>query len=189
MGAVWTGVILVSIAVAAANGRTNGVSRALLASGGAAAELMMTLLGTMGLWSGLMEILQKTGDLQRMGKFLRRILSSVFPGVDDEACWQAMSMNLSANLLGLGNAATPAGMEAARLLAGQGETGLRALAMLLALNNAGLQLMPTTIIALRAAAGSSDPAGIWGAEMLCSLVSTLAAVLLMKCCGRRRAHE
>ena len=101
-----------------------------------------------------------------------------------------MSLNLSANLLGLGNAATPAGLEAARLLSQQGGAGLRALAMLLALNNAGLQLMPTTIIALRAAAGSTDPAGVWDAELLSSLAATAVAVLLMSWCNRRRrTHE
>lgn len=190
MGAIWAGLVLISMAAATATGRMGAASEALLESGAAAVELMMTLLGTMGLWSGLMEILDASGDLQRVGRALRRVLSPLFPGVKDEGCWRAMSLNLSANLLGLGNAATPAGLEAARLLSQQGGAGLRALAMLLALNNAGLQLMPTTIIALRAAAGSTDPAGVWGAELLSSLTATAVAVLLMSWCNRRRrTHE
>ena len=190
MSAVWSFMILAALAAAAFSGKMGLAAEALLGSGAQAVELMMTLLGTMGLWGGLMEILSATGDLKRIGSVLRRILLSVFPGVNDERCWQAMSMNLSANLLGLGNAATPAGMEAARLLAQQGGAGLRALAMLLALNNAGLQLMPTTIIALRAAAGSADPAGIWGAELVSSLAATGTAVALMSWRNHRRAtHE
>ncbi len=190
MGKLWGGLILCAVAASAALGRAGEASAALLQSGGEAVKLLITLLGTMGLWNGLMEILEASGDLHRVGRALRRLLSPLFPGVGDEACWRAMSLNLSANLLGLGNAATPAGLEAARLLSQQGAAGLRALAMLLALNNSGLQIMPTTIIALRAAAGSSDPAGIWGAELLCSLTATLTAVTLMLWRNRRRSrHE
>ena len=100
-----------------------------------------------------------------------------------------MSLNLSANLLGLGNAATPAGVRAAELLARRGEEGLRALAMLLALNNSSLQLMPTTVIALRAQAGSAAPADIWPAALLSSAAATLTAAALMMLCQRRRGKR
>lgn len=149
MGRIWMGALALSMLAAALTGRAGAASAALLDSGAAALRLMTTLLGAMTLWSGLMEILAETGDLKRLGAGLKRLTRPLFPGLDDGACWDAMSLNLSANLLGLGNAATPAGVRAAGLLAAQGESGLRALATLLALNNSSLQLMPTTVIALR----------------------------------------
>ena len=168
-------------------GRAGTAAQALMDSGPGAVELMMALLGTMTLWSGLMEILQETGDVRRIGKGLRRVLRPLFPGLTDESCWEAMSLNFSANLLGLGNAATPAGVRAAELLAGQGEAGLRALAMLLVINNSSLQLMPTTVMALRAQAGSASPADIWPVALIASAAATVTAAMLMRLCqGRAR---
>lgn len=155
------------------------VTNELLSSGSHAIQLLFMLLGTLPLWSGLMEVMEETGDVHRLGRLLRRVLSPLFPGMKDEACWSAMGMNLSANLLGLGNAATPAGIQAAQLLAAQGEAGMRALAMLLVLNNAGLQLMPTTVMGLRSAAGAAHPADIWLPTLAVSALGTACACLLM----------
>lgn len=152
---------------------------ALLQSGDAAVQLMLTLMGSMVLWSGMMEILGATGDIGRLGKLLRRVLAPLFPGLKDDDCWAAMGMNIAANVLGLGNAATPAGIRAATLLEKQGEPGLRALAMLLVLNNSGLQLMPTTVITLRSAAGAADPADIWLPALAASGAATLCGIVLM----------
>lgn len=185
MGRIWTIVMAGACVYALFTGNAQGASAALLGSGEDAVKLLLTLLGTMTLWSGLMEILAASGDLERLGRFFRRAARPIFPGLEDDACWSAMSMNLSANLLGLGNAATPAGIEAARLLAAQGQTGLNALAMLLVMNNTGLQLIPTTVITLRQAAGSADPAGIWLPTLAVSLSATAAGVLLMYCIQRR----
>lgn len=152
---------------------------ALLQSGGDAVELMLTLMGSMVLWSGLMEVLSATGDVARLGRGLRRVLAPLFGGMRDEACWSAMGINMAANMLGLGNAATPAGIQAARLLEKQGEAGARALAMLLVMNNGGLQLMPTTVMTLRSAAGAADPADVWLPAMIVSLVATVCGCVLM----------
>ena len=100
-----------------------------------------------------------------------------------------MGMNVAANLLGLGNAATPAGIRAAQLLSRQGEEGVRALALLLALNNSSLQLIPATVMTLRATAGAADPADIWLPTMLSSLAATGVAaglMLLINLTGRKR---
>jgi len=161
-------------------GRAGDAASALLSSGEQAVTLLMTLLATMTLWSGLMEILSEAGDVARLGKVFRKIARPLFPGLTDDAAWNAMSMNLSANLLGLGNAATPAGIEAAKQLASLGEPGLHALAMLLTLDNASLQLIPTTVITLRQAAGAYDPADVWGMTLIISDVATCIAIILMK---------
>lgn len=126
-----------------------------------------------------MEQLDAAGDLKRLGRLIRRGAQKLFPGIENEEAWSAAGMNLAANLLGLGNAATPAGIRAAELLSRQGEAGIQALGALLVLNNSGLQLMPTTVIALRSAAGSADPAGIWLQTLLSSGAATLTAILLL----------
>ena len=180
MGLIWTILMLLSAILSMACGRTGQAAQALLSSGEQAVKLLLTLLATMTLWSGLMEILAENGDAARLGNVFRRILRPLFSGLDDEAAWDAISMNLSANLLGLGNAATPAGIEAAKRLSVLGEPGLRALAMLLAMDNASLQLIPTTVFTLRQSAGAYDPADIWGMTLLVSGASMAIALLLMK---------
>ena len=180
MGHVWMVLMLSSSLLAVLTGRSGAAAEALLSSGTQAVTLLMTLLATMTMWSGLMEILSESGDVARLGRVFRRMLRPLFSGLEDDAAWNAISMNISANLLGLGNAATPAGVEAAKRLAALGETGLRALAMLLALDNASLQLIPTTVITLRQSAGAYDPADIWGMTLLISGASTVIAIVLMK---------
>ncbi len=180
MGRIWTVFMIGSAVLALIRGTAGQTSSALLASPGQAVTLLLTLLGTMTMWSGLMEILCASGDVGRLGKVFRRVLRPLFSGLKDDEAWNAISLNLSANLLGLGNAATPAGIEAARRLAVLGEPGLRALAMLLALDNASLQLIPTTVITLRQSAGAADPADIWGITLVVSGVSTAAAMTAMR---------
>ncbi len=179
MGRIWTACMVGAAVLSLIRGTAGQASAALLASGEQAVTLLMTLLGTMTMWSGLMEILCASGDVGRLGKVFRRLLRPMFSGLKDDEAWNAISMNLSANLLGLGNAATPAGIEAARRLAVLGEPGLRALATLLALDNASLQLIPTTVITLRQSAGAANPADIWGMTLAVSGVSTAAAMAAM----------
>ena len=180
MAFIWNVLMLASAAIAMATGNAGETAEQLLSSGTQAVKLLLTLLATMTLWSGLMEILQDAGDVARLGRIFRKLLKPLFPGLTDEAAWNALSMNLSANLLGLGNAATPAGIEAAKRLASLGAAGMRSLAMLLALDNASLQLIPTTVITLRQAAGAYDPADVWGMTLVISGASTVIAAIMMK---------
>lgn len=179
VGKVWSALICASCVCAVMTGRGALSAQTLMDSGKQAVELLAELLGAMTLWSGLMEQLDAAGDLKRLGRLIRRGAQKLFPGIENEEAWSAAGMNLAANLLGLGNAATPAGIRAAELLSRQGEAGLKALGALLVLNNSGLQLMPATVIALRSAAGSADPAGIWLPTLLSSGAATLTAVLLL----------
>lgn len=179
MSRAWMVLVMAGCGVALATGSAPQAAEALLESGAGAVKLWLVLLGAMPLWSGLMEILRETGDVERLGRCMRKCLAFLFPGLKDEACWSAMGMNLAANILGLGNAATPAGIRAARLLEKQGSAGVNALAMLLALNNSSLQLIPATVMTLRTAAGAADPADIWLPTMLSSLAATGVAAGLM----------
>lgn len=192
MSTVWKILFTCSIAYAFITGNGSSASAALLESGDRAVALMLTLTGAMTLWSGLVEILQDTGDVARLGRWFRRVARPLFPEVRDRESWDAMSMNLAANLLGLGNAATPSGIEAARRLAGQGDGGRRGLGMLLVLNNTGLQLIPTTVMTLRKSAGSAAPAKIWLPTLLVSAISTAVGVTMMVMLqkwGRRHARN
>lgn len=179
MSRIWTILMLASSVIALLSGNSASAAHGILTSGDDAVKLLLTLLATMTLWSGLMEILQAAGDVERLGRMLRKVAAPLFPGLKDDQCWSAMSMNLSANLLGLGNAATPAGVEAAKLLARQGEAGMKALAMLLVLDNASLQLMPATVITMRQAAGSQAPTAIWVSTLIVSGSAMAASIILM----------
>ncbi len=186
MNALWCALMLASLVLSLCTGTAAETAPALLQSGEKAVQLLLTMLATMTLWSGLMEILSETGDVKRLGRVFRRVGKPLFPGLHDEGCWDAISMNLSANLLGLGNAATPAGIDAAKRLSNQGTCGLQALAMLLCLDNAALTLLPTTVITLRQAAGARNPADVWGMTVLVSAVSSVATILMMRLTNRRR---
>ena len=180
MNKVWTAIVLVCLAVSLMMGRGSDASSGILSAGEESVRLMMLLLGSMTLWSGLMEILSETGDLERVSRWLRRCLTGLFGGLQDDEAWGAISMSLAANLLGLGNASTPAGVRAAQLLATRGECGRRALAMLIVINNAGLQLLPTTVITLRQAAGAADAGDFWGVSLVAACVGLLVSCTLLK---------
>ncbi|MBQ2952086.1 MAG: hypothetical protein IJE07_00870 [Clostridia bacterium] len=188
MNGVWKWCVFGAVVYGLFSGNGDSMSATLMTTGEEALQLTMILTASMTLWGGLMEILCQSGDLTRLGGMLRRIAGPVFPGLQDRACWEAMGTNIAANMLGMGNAATPAGICAAKLLAGQGETGLRALAALLVVNNAGLQLLPTTVIAMRQAAGSADPGSVWVPSLAASGASALvglATLLMWQGRGRR----
>ena len=179
MSGVFFTLTTLSLLLSLLTNRASSTASALLTSAESSVSLMLTLLGTMTLWSGLMEVLLRTGDVAKLGRLLRKLFGRQSRALPDENCWEAVGMNLAANILGLGNAATPPGVSAAKQLAAHGEPGLRVLALLLVLNNAGLQVLPTTVLTLRQAAGAQHPADIWGAVLISSAAATLAGVALL----------
>lgn len=187
MGGLFWGMTVASLMLALVANRAGSAASALLTSAESGVSLMLTLLGTMTLWSGLMEVLLQTGDVAKLGGLLRKLFRKHSKSLPDETCWEEIGMNLAANVLGLGNAATPPGVSAAKRLASYGEPGLRVLALLLVLNNSGLQVLPTTVLTLRQAAGSAHPADIWGAMLLSSAAATAAGVILLALYEKIRA--
>lgn len=182
---IWVTLIFFAVVFAMIAGNGQNMADVLLRAGDDAVRLTLSLLGSMTLWSGLMEILSETGDLRRIGRCIRRLAAPVYGGLQDEACWDAIGMNMAANLLGLGNAATPAGVRAAQLLGSMGADGMRALAALLVMNNAGLQLLPTTVIAMRQAAGSVNAADIWLPSVVSSLASAAVGLFVLTLVTRK----
>lgn len=179
MSVIWVVLCLAGILWGLCSPQPSTLLTAVLSSGADALRLGLTLGGAMMLWSGLLGVLEQTGDADRLARMLRLLLRPLFPGVTDESCWRWIGLNLSANILGLGNAATPAGLQAASQLAAQGASGRRGLAMLLTLDLSCLQLLPASVISLRAVSGCADPSGVWLPTLAASAASTLTAVLLM----------
>ncbi|MDO4732070.1 MAG: nucleoside recognition domain-containing protein [Bacillota bacterium] len=150
----------------------------------------MGLCGLICLWMGLLRVAEAAGLVQSLGRMLSPLLRRLFPSVPKgHPAMGALVMNVSANLLGLGNAATPMGLKAMALLQELNpdkEHASDAMQTLLALNTAAITLMPSMVIALRTAAASEDPAGILGATLLSSSMGMAFALLLDAVLRRRR---
>ncbi len=160
------------------------LSKAMIDSAGSAVELAVGLIGVMTLFLGLMKVAEAGGLLRIIGRLIRPLMVRLFPDVPpDHPAMGAMILNLSANVMGLGNAATPFGIRAMqelnRLNPQQG-TATDAMVLFLAINTSNVTMLPTGVIALRAAAGSADPAGILPTTLFATACSTLVAVFTAK---------
>ena len=160
------------------------LSKAMVASAAGSVELALGLVGVMTLFLGLMKVAEKGGLLTVIARLIRPLMARLFPEVPPEhPAMGAMILNLSANVLGLGNAATPFGIRAMqelnRLNPAPG-TATDAMALFLAINTSSVTLLPTGVIALRAAAGSADPAGILPTTLFATACSTATAIIAVK---------
>lgn len=166
----------------------DALGKAMIGTAGDAVTLAIGLVGVMALFLGLMKIAERAGLLLVVARTLQPLMTRLFPGVPaDHPAMGAMIMNLSANVLGLGNAATPFGiraMEHLDTLNGDKGKATDAMILFLAVNTSSVTLLPTGVIALRAAAGSTDPAGIVPTTLFATLVSTTVAILTAKLCAR-----
>ncbi|MBI4772871.1 MAG: spore maturation protein [Deltaproteobacteria bacterium] len=181
MNGVWFFLVLVSIMVAAYTGKMREVVDASFESAKGAVTLAIGLVGAMALWLGLMKIAEKGGLMLLVARAIRPAMVHLFPRIPPEhPAMSAMVMNISANALGLGNAATPMGlkamMELDRLNPVKGRA-TDAMCMFLAINTSNVTLLPLGVIAVRASAGSAEPASILVPTLLATLCSTAVAIL------------
>jgi spore maturation protein A len=180
MSVIWVLLLVASVVVAAATGRMAALPGAIAESAGRAVSLSLGLVGILALWMGLMKVAEEAGLVRALGKLARPVLRRLFPSVPaDSPAMGAMTMNIAANMLGLGNAATPFGIKAMEELERANPdpgTATDAQALFCALNTASIQLIPASVIALRAAAGARQPADILGATLLASTCATVAAI-------------
>lgn len=190
MSWVWSGMVVLSLLFGGLFGRLDGVANAAMEGARSAVELSLSMAGVMCLWSGVMEIMNVCGISGGLAKAFRPILRRLLPESSrDEETLAAVSANVSANLLGLGNAATPLGIRAARRMA-RGCHGIASdeLCLLVVLNTASIQLLPTTIASVRAAAGCGTPfdilPAVWVTSALSVAVGLLAAWGLSRLGGR-----
>ena len=185
MSFLWTGLLEVSILFACLNRQTDALAAAALAGAKAGVELSITLAGVLCLWSGVSRVMERAGLTQGLARLLAPLLRRLYPTADTQTR-AAISANLSANLLGLGNAATPPGIQAARLLH-QASGGLAAtddMCLLIVVNTASVQLIPATVAALRQNAGAAHAFDLLPAVWLTSLASVCAGVAAARLLGR-----
>ena len=188
---IWTGMVVLSLVFGLFTGNLDAVADAAMDGAASAVELSVSMAGILCLWSGVMEIMNVCGLSAGLARAFRPILRRLMPQASrDEKTLAALSANVSANLLGLGNAATPMGIRAACRMA-RGTEGVASdeLCRLVVLNTASIQLLPTTVASIRAVCGSAAPLDILPAVWVSSLLSVtagLAAAKLLERLGRRR---
>ena len=188
MAFVWVALLVASVAAAALTGRVGSLTPAIAESAQQAVTLSIGLVGVMTLWLGLMRVAEDAGLVRALARLARPLMVRLFPEVPAEhPAMGAMVMNVAANLFGLGNAATPMGLEAMRQL----ETlnprkGIAsdAQALFCALNTASVQLVPASVIALRASAGARNPGDILAPTLLATLCGAAVAVVTAKLLSR-----
>lgn len=159
-------------------GRGDRVFSALMEGAKDGIGLVMEMMGVMAIFCGLMKLLSLSGVTEKLNRIMRKPLRFLMGKVPEEAL-SYVTMNLSANMLGLGNAATPMGIEAARRLA-DGDRASNALCMFLVINASSVQLMPSTVVALRMAHGAANPEAVIWPGMIATGISTLFGILCCK---------
>ncbi len=185
---IWPIFIIVSFIYAILNGKVSEVNNSVFESTKSAVELTISLLGTMCLWNGIMQIASKTSIVKHLSKLLNPIMNKLFPDIKkDEQVHQEITMNIIANIMGLGNAATPLGLKAMKSMQKKNSNKNKlsnSMAIFIVLNTASIQLIPTTVIAIRNSLGSTNPTGmivpVWIATICAAIAAVLSAKLLMK---------
>ena len=193
---IMTGLILLSVVFAAVTDRMDSLTAAFLEECGGAVQLAISLTGIIVLWSGIMRVAQSSGLTAKLAKAAEPVLSKLFGGLERGGkAMQYITLNITANILGLGNASTPFGIAAMREIereerSPEPEKASHNMIVLTVMNTASLQLIPTTAAALRLAHGSADPMEIlpcvW-ITSVCALTAALTAVsVCRRVCGGKR---
>lgn len=174
MSFVWTGMLLLSVIAALFTGSGGALSAAVSQGAQSAITLIISLAGSVCLWSGVGRLMEQTGVTDALSSILKPFLGKLFPSTrNDKLLAGHLSANVCANLLGLGNAATPMGIQAAKRLALQARNGVAGdeLCRLIVLNTASIQLIPATVAAVRASLGCQSPFDILPAVWITSVCS------------------
>ena len=186
---LWAGMILAGIVFGAFNGRMQDITTAALDSSKEAVTLCITMIGVMAFWTGIMEIASRAGIIQMAARKMRPLLRFLFPNLPEgHKAEEHISTNFIANFLGLGWAATPAGlnaMQAMQRLNRKKDRASNAMCMFLVINMSSLQLITVNIIAYRSQYGSASPAEITALGIAATCVSTLSGILAVKLLERR----
>lgn len=194
MNFIWGGLMLASILCALATGRMGELSGAVLSGAADAIQLVTSMLGLMCLWTGLMKVAEKGADGD-FSKAVFPVMAKLFPDYEkDSPAVKAICMNITANLLGLGNAATPMGIAAMKEMAKARKEELPSAAdngmvMFVVINTASLQLIPTMMSALRASHGAASPFDVMPAVWITSVCGLCAGVLMAKLWERGGVHD
>src|SRR6266576_1608751 len=181
---IWLALVLLAVAIGGWNDRLKDVTAGAFDGAKTAVTIALGLIGIMALWLGVMRLAERAGLVQKIARALRPVMQRLFPDVpDDHPAMGAMLMNMAANMLGLGNAATPLGLRAMRDLEAlnpRPDVASNAMCTFLAINTSSVQLIPTTAIAILVAAGSTRPTAIVGTALLATLCAATTAIIAVK---------
>lgn len=185
---LWPAFILISFIYAIFTGNIENVNNSIFESIDSAVKLCITFLGTICMWNGIMKIAQETTFVNKLTKLLKPIINFLFPDIKyNEKAKEEISMNMIANILGLGNAATPLGLKAMKTLQKENnkkDTVTNSMAMFIVINTASMQLIPTTVIGIRASLNSNNPTQIifpvWGATIAAFIAAVTATKIFIK---------
>ncbi len=190
MNYIWVFMIVGSYLYSFFAGTTDAVTQSVFLGAEKATELVLSLVGMMCLWTGLLEVAEKAGITKRVEKLLSPVTKLLFPTIPDNSpAKSAIVMSMTANILGLSNAATPLGIVAMKHLNARNLTPHSAtdeMCMFVVINTASITLIPSTLLTLRTAAGSLAPFEILVPVWICSFLSVSAGILAAKYCARRR---
>ncbi len=185
---LWPIFIILSFIYALISGKVNEVNNGIFTSLSDAVQLSITFLGTICLWNGIMEIAKKTSLINKMTNFLKPFINFLFPELkENKIAKQEISMNMIANILGLGNAATPLGIKAMKTMQKDNkakDTLTNSMMMFIVINTASLQLIPTNVIAIRTSLNSGNPTSIilpvWIATVIAAVVGITFTKIIIK---------
>lgn len=181
---IWPIFIIISIIFAIITGNVDKLNSAILNSGSDAVSIIITFLGTMCLWNGIMKIMQETTIINKINNLLYPIMKILFPKIKKgDKAYNEIAMNISANILGLGNAATPLGLKAMESLQEKNKTKdilSDEMATFIILNTASIQIIPTTIIAIRSSLGAQNPTDIIVPIWIATIIADVTGILITK---------
>ena len=188
---IWLILLLLGVVMAVISAITSGsfepliqVTDALFQQSKTAVDLAIGLIGLMALWLGIMKLAEESGLINILAKIVKPVMVRLFPEIPpDHPAMGAMIMNIAANMLGLGNAATPLGLKAMQELQklnDKAETATNAMVTFLAINTSSVTIIPATVIGIRVSAGSSNPASIIGTAIFATMCSTIVAITFAK---------
>ena len=185
---VWPIFIIISFSFAIFSGNLENLNNSIFESTNSAISLSLDLLGTMCLWNGIMQIASKTSIIENLTKFLKPVLNYLFPKLkQNKKIKKEISMNIVANILGLGNAATPLGLKAMKSMQEENDkkdTLSDSMMMFIVINTASIQLIPTTVIAIRSSLESKNPTSIvfptWIATIIAAIVGITVAKIIIR---------
>lgn len=189
MNYIWAGLIVLSVIVSLFTGKISETATEAMNSAKTAVETVLSILGVMCFWMGLMRIAEESGLIGKLSKVMKPLISRLFKGVKREDTKEAILMNITANIFGIGNAATPFGLKAMEKMSeenGGKRTATNDMCLFVVLNTASIQLIPSTLLALRASYGSKDPYIILPAVWITSIVAAVIGIAAAKLFEKKR---
>lgn len=184
MNVIWVFMIIASIIIGIATGKAPDIVSAIIDSTKSATENSLNIIGMICFWAGIMKVADETGIIKKLSKLVTPILKLLFPGLNKNSEAKGfIALNMTANILGLGNVATPLGLNAMKKMQEDNkekEKLSNEMMMLIVLNTASIQLIPTSIIAIRAAHNSENPVIVVVPILIASFISVITGIILVK---------